>query len=222
MDWDPLHTVQHALWITGGQWAGKTTVCGILAERYGLTHYHYDYHAARGHEDRRQMAQLRRGEPVTGFDAEAHYVTATPAESAALALATFPERFGWVLDDLRALVSPLPVIVDGWGLRPELILPITGAPERILVMVPTDDFRRTQAGRLPRAGALGHPVSDPAKAQRTRIERDRLIAADVVATATRNGIRVLEVDGSSTADEVADVVSVHFAGFLPVPAGVRR
>ena len=86
MDWDPLRTFRQALWITGGQWAGKTTVCGILAERYGLTHCHYDFHASRGHDDRRRMAQVRRGEPVTEFDAEAHFVTATPEESAAMAL----------------------------------------------------------------------------------------------------------------------------------------
>src|SRR6266540_2772000 len=50
MRWDPFTTLQRALWIGGGQWAGKSTVAGILAEQYGLTHYHYDYHDARGHE----------------------------------------------------------------------------------------------------------------------------------------------------------------------------
>ena len=206
----------------GGQWAGKTSVCGILSERYGLTHYHYDFHSARGHEDRRKMAQLSRGEPITEFDPEAHYVTATPEESTAMAMATFPERFEWVLDDLRGLVTPLPVIADGWGLRPELILPITGAPERILVMVPTDGFRRQQAAIVPRAGALGHRVSDPEKAQRTRMERDRLIAADAVATARQHGIRVFEVDGSTDAEGVADQVAFHFSRFLPALARVRR
>ena len=44
MHWDRFTTLQRALWIGGGQWAGKSTVAGILAQRYGLTHYHYDYH----------------------------------------------------------------------------------------------------------------------------------------------------------------------------------
>jgi hypothetical protein len=51
--------------IGGGQWAGKSTVARILALRYGLTAYHYDYHDARGHEDRsiarRGSASSRRG-----------------------------------------------------------------------------------------------------------------------------------------------------------------
>jgi hypothetical protein len=51
--WDPFGTLRGALWIGGGQWAGKSTVARILARRYGITAYHYDYHDARGHDDRR-------------------------------------------------------------------------------------------------------------------------------------------------------------------------
>lgn len=51
--WDPLGTLRNALWIGGGQWAGKSSAARILALRYGLTAYHYDYHDARGHDDRR-------------------------------------------------------------------------------------------------------------------------------------------------------------------------
>ena len=42
-DWDPFGTIRNALWIGGGQWAGKSTVARLLARRYGLTAYHYDY-----------------------------------------------------------------------------------------------------------------------------------------------------------------------------------
>lgn len=210
MDWDPLRTLRTALWITGGQWAGKSTVCGILAGRYGLVHYAYDYHTARGHEDRRMMAQLRRGEAVTEFDAEAHFVAASPEESAATALASFAERFEWALDDIRALTTPRPVLADGWGLRPELIMKVTGDPGRVLVMVPTDEFRRLQEGRMERARMDPSRVSDPEKAQRTRLERDRLIAADAVVTARQRGIRVLEVDGTRNAEEIAELVAEHF------------
>jgi adenylylsulfate kinase-like enzyme len=34
---DPFGTLATALWITGGQWAGKSTVARILADRFGLT-----------------------------------------------------------------------------------------------------------------------------------------------------------------------------------------
>jgi hypothetical protein len=70
MQWDPRTTLQGALWIGGGQWTGKSTVSGILAEQNGLIHYHYDYHDARGHLDRRITRQLRRGQSPTEPDAE--------------------------------------------------------------------------------------------------------------------------------------------------------
>ncbi|MBE1492436.1 hypothetical protein [Plantactinospora soyae] len=215
MRWDPFSTLRRALWIGGGQWAGKSTVAGILAEEYGLTHYHYDYHDARGHHDRRLARRIRRGEAPTEPDPEAIWIEATPAEMVRKALAEFVERFEWVQDDLRALVSPRPILADGWGLRPELVASITESTDRMVVMVPTEEFRQHQLDRLPRAGDVGSRVSDPRLAQRNRIERDRLIAEDAVRNAGRLNIAVIEVDGTRDARSVADLVAARFAPFLP-------
>jgi thymidylate kinase len=215
MNWDPVSTLRNALWITGGQWAGKSTVAGILAERYGLTHYHYDYHTTRGHEDRQIAAQIRNGQPPTERDGEAMWIRPTPREMADAALKDFADRFAWVLDDLRGLVTPVPVIADGWGLRPDLVVSVTAAPERMVVLVPTDEFRQRQAAHVPRAARVSAEVSDPELAQRNRIERDRLLAEDCVRTARERGVRVIEVDGSRDAEAVADVLADHFGSFLP-------
>ena len=215
MHWDPFSTLRNALWIGGGQWAGKTTVGGILAERYGVTHYHYDYHDARGHNDRRLALRIHRGEPAAEPDWESVWIGQTPQQMADEALTGFADRFAWVLDDLRALVTPLPIVADGWGLRPELVASITDDLRRMVVLVPTDDWRLRQSVHLPRARAISHKVSDPALAQRNRLERDRLIAQDAVRAARDLGIHVIEVDGSGTPDSLADRVADHFAPFLP-------
>jgi 2-phosphoglycerate kinase len=215
MHWDPFATLQRALWIGGGQWAGKSTVAGILAERHGLTHYHYDYHDARGHLDRRAARQARRGETLVEPDAEHMWIRSTVEEAVEQALAIFVERMEYVEDDLRALVSPRPIIADGWGLRPELVAPLTSSPERMVVMVPTEDFRQRQLRQWQRAGALRHHVSDPELAQNNRIARDRLIAEDAVRNAERLGICVIEVDGSCDAQAMADQVGDRFRDFLP-------
>ena len=215
MNWDPVSTLRCALWITGGQWAGKSTVAGILAERYGLTHYHYDYHTTRGHEDRRIAAHVRAGAAPAERDAETMWIRHTPREMADAVLSDFADRFAWVLDDLRGLVTPLPIIADGWGLRPDLVVPITAAPERMVVMVPTEEFRQRQAAQLPRAARVSAEVSDPDLAQRNRIERDRLLAEDCVRTARELGVHVIEVDGSRDAEAMADVLADHFSSFLP-------
>jgi 2-phosphoglycerate kinase len=215
MHWDPFTTLQRALWIGGGQWAGKSTVAGILAERHGLTHYRYDYHDARSHLDRRVARQVRRGETPIEPDAESMWIRSTVEQAVDEALEIFVERFEYVQDDLRALVSPHPIIVDGWGLRPELVAPLTSSPQRMVVMVPTEDFRQRQLRQLQRAGASRPDVSDPELAQRNRIARDRLIAEEAVRNAERLNIRVLEVDGSRDAQSMADLVAEHFRDFLP-------
>lgn len=44
--------------------------------------------------------------------------------------------------------SPHPIIAEGWGLRPELVAGIGGAG-RMVVLVPTEKFRRHQMATLP-------------------------------------------------------------------------
>jgi len=213
--WDPFGTLHRALWIGGGQWAGKSTVARLLASRYGVTVYHYDYHDARGHNDRRIARRIGLGESVADPDPDDAWVRTTPEAMAGKVLADFPVRFEWALDDLRALVSGHPVLAEGWGLRPELVAPVIDSPRRMIVMVPTADFRAHQVRALPRAAALGQRVSDPARAQANRLARDRLVAEDAVRAARRLRIRVLEIDGSRGPAAVAEDIADHFRPYLP-------
>jgi hypothetical protein len=215
--WDPFGTLRNTLWIGGGQWAGKSTVARILALRCGLTAYHYDYHDARGHDDRRIARRVRLGEPPFGPESDETWVNTTPERMAADTLAGFPVRFEWALDDLRALVSGRPVIAEGWGLRPELVVPIIDSPRRMVVMVATEEFRRRQLRELSRAATVGHQVSDPLRAQRNRLARDRIVADEAAGSARRLGIRVIEIDGTHDADAIADIVADHFTPYLSPP-----
>lgn len=210
--WDPHGTLRQVLWIGGGQWAGKSTVARLLAARHGLTAYHYDFHDARAHNDRRIARRVALGEPEP--DPDSVWVTPTPEQMAADTLAGFPIRFEWALDDLRALFTPRPIIAEGWGLRPELVAPLVDSPRRMIVMVPTPEFRRHQLETLPRAATVSHKVSDPARAQHNRLARDVLVAEDAVRTARGLGIRVLDIDGTRNAETVTDVVADHFSAFL--------
>ena len=215
--WDPFGTLHGALWVGGGQWAGKSTVTRILARRYGLTVYHYDYHDARGHEDRRVAQRARNGEPLSGPDLEERWVNTTPERMAAETIAGFSRRFGWALDDLRGLVSGRPILAEGYGLRPELVAPLLDSPRRMAVMIPTESFRQHQLRTLPRAATLFTDVSDPARGHANRVARDRLLAEDAVSSARRLGIRIVEVDGTRDAEAVADELAAHFAPYLPPP-----
>jgi 2-phosphoglycerate kinase len=211
---DVFGTLGSALWIGGAQWAGKSTVTRVLAARYGLTAYHHDYPAIRSHLDRQAAARARAGFPYIEPTAP-DWMGSTPDALAQDCLTGFAERLEYVFDDLRALVSPRPVLAEGFGLRPEALVPACVEPGRMVVMVPTEEFRRYQARTLERARAVSAVVSDPALAQERRLERDRLLGEDAVRAARERGVRVLEVDGSLDAEAVADVVAGWFAAYLP-------
>ena len=150
-EWDPFGTLHAALWIGGAQWAGKSTVANIVATRYGLTAYHYDYHDARGHWDRRTARRARAGMPQVdppGPD----WAGSTPQELAEECRVIFAEQFDFVLDDLRALTSPHPVLAEGFGLRPQMFASLLDSPGQMMVLVPTEEFRQHQLRTLPRAG----------------------------------------------------------------------
>lgn len=212
--WDPHGSLRRMLWIGGAQWAGKTTVADLVARDHGLTAYHYDYHSSRGHRDRLIARRVARGEPVDDPTPDQVWVEQSPEAMAAATLAEFPIHFEWTLDDLRALFTGRPAIAEGWGLRPELIAPLIDSPWRMVVLVPTEEFRQHQLRTLSRASVLDIPVSDQARAQANRVARDRLIADDVVREARALGIRVIHVDGTRDAAEVAAEVAEQFSPYL--------
>ncbi|MEU8152097.1 hypothetical protein AB0B94_00355 [Micromonospora sp. NPDC048986] len=214
MDFDAIATARRALWIGGGQWAGKSTVAVNLAMRFGLTAYLYDRHDARGHDDRRMADRVRRGESPADPGPDATWVHTDPARMAAETLAGFSRRFEWVLDDLSALVTGRRVVAEGWGLRPELVAPLVESVRQMVVLVPTPGFRAHQISRLPRANAAIAGVSDPSLANRHRWERDELVAADAVVQAERLAVRVIRVDGSLDGERLTDLVADHFAAYL--------
>lgn len=214
-DADPFGTLRTALWIGGAQWAGKSTVARILAARYGLTAYHADFPAIHGHRDRQAAARARAtGAPFADLPVPA-WLASTPAELADECLATFAEHLPYVFDDLRALVSPHPILAEGWSLRPDALAPLLEDSTRMLVVLPTEEFREHQIRTLPRAGAVSAPTADPARAQKNRLERDRILADHARRSACEHGVRVLDVDGSRDAEAVADEVADHFAAHLP-------
>ncbi|MEV7329334.1 hypothetical protein [Micromonospora sp. NPDC093244] len=214
MEFDATATARRALWIGGGQWAGKSTVAVTLALRHGLTAYLYDRHDARGHDDRRIADRVRRGEPPAGPDPETTWVRTDPARMAADTVAAFPSRFTWVLDDLSALVAGRRVVAEGWGLRPELVAPVVDSVRQMVVLTPTAEFRAHQMARLPRASFAVPGLSDPERALRNRWARDELVTADAVAQAERLGVRVIRVDGTLDGDQLTDLVAEHFAAYL--------
>jgi hypothetical protein len=216
-----LAQLDTVLWVGGAQWAGKTTVARLLAARYPLVVYAYDYHDARSHAARAR-ANADRFPAYNAFlaalDADPDRVWSDPSPElmAERELAVFSERFQMVLEDLAALPEATAVLAEGWGLRPDLVAPHLATREQAIFLIPTESFRQSQLGALGRAKRLSiGGLREPARAQRNRVERDRLLADDVVARAGALGLPVLEVDGTQTELAVAGGVEKQFRPFLP-------
>ena len=209
------------LWIGGAQWSGKTSVAQLLSVRHGLIHYAYDYHDARSHADRSRANPQRyphRHAFLAALDRDPDevWVKPTAEEMAANALQSFAERFEMVLDDLLGLPQGVPVLAEGWGLRPDLIAPLLDTPARAVFLVPTEEFRQHQLRALPRAGQLGAAgVSDPERAQRNRVDRDRILAEEIIDTVRRLGLHVIMVDGTQGIAGLVELVEAHFRPYLP-------
>jgi hypothetical protein len=210
------------LWLVGAQWTGKTTVAILLSARYPLLRYAYDYHDARAHSDRtranperypRRHAWIAADE---AGDRDANWVRPEPHEMAETTRHTFAERFSMVLEDLAAMPTGATILAEGWGLRPEFVAPLIESPRQAIFLVPTESFRQQQLATIPRARTFPIPgVSDPERAQRNRVERDRLLAEEVVEQAERLGLRVVHVDGQIGADGMVSLVEEHFKSYLP-------
>jgi hypothetical protein len=213
--------LSRVLWIGGAQWAGKTSVMQFLAVRYPLLCYAYDYHDARSHAERSLAHPERypaRQRFMTALDRDPDdvWVRPSPEEMAADTMASFAERFEMVIEDLLAMPAGPPILAEGWGLRPDDLAPLLDSPDKAIFLVPTEEFRQHQIRTLPRAGQLGGArLSDPDRAQRNRVARDRLLAEDVAESARRHGLTVVMVDGSQGVDGLVGIVEQQFRPFLP-------
>ena len=155
-----------------------------------------------------RFSQSLRGDP------NGVWVDPSAEEMADRALRIFAERFEMVLEDLASVDAP--VLAEGWGLRPELLAPCLQVSEQAVFLVPTESFRKHQLVTLERSKRLGIPgLSDPERAQRNRIERDRILALNVVEEANRLALPVIHVDGTESESVVAERVEKQFRPFLP-------
>jgi hypothetical protein len=107
------------LWIGGAQWCGKTSVSRILADRYGLQPYEYDYYDSRGHSERAaRRPDLYPAKHRGGLRSlDEAWVLRTPEQMAAEDQAIFDDRFRMTIDDLSRLPPDPPVVAQLTGDR---------------------------------------------------------------------------------------------------------
>jgi hypothetical protein len=128
------------------------------------------------------------------------------------------EGFGLIVEDLLGLPPGPGVIAEGFRLLPGLVRPLLpglvrpllAEPGHAVWLCPTPRLRLAAFGRRGSLWDIEGKTSDPGRALRNLLERDRLFTGRIRAEACDLGLRVIEVDITMTVDELAGRVSAAF------------
>ncbi len=202
--------LRHVYWVGGGSGAGKSTVAHRIAARHNLQVYATD-DAMADHARRssREDCPLLHG--FVGMDTDERWVSRTPKTM----LETFHwfrgEGFNFIVEDLLRLPRKQGVVAEGFRLLPRLVKPLLDTPARAVWLLPAPDFRRSVfESRGGAAWGFLAKTSDPERALRNLLERDRMFTDILREETARLDLRAVEVDATTTEDDIAGRVADVF------------
>jgi adenylate kinase family enzyme len=195
----PVLTLGQVLWIGGSTCAGKSTIADRIASRRGLSVYHVDEHEQE-HAERATAAGLPGYERWLAMTLTERWALSSVDELVADTLAMSEERLPMILDDVA---GRNPVIVEGFQVYPWLVGPLLSSPRQAIWLVCTPAFRRATHFERLHAWVTPNRTDAPERAQANRLERDDQIGDEIARRARELGLRVIEVDGSRSLDDIA-------------------
>jgi hypothetical protein len=196
-----------AFWLGGGSGSGKTTAARSAALRLDLRFYPLD-----GHNYVHARRAASGGYPLTLAVSRQSAADMWNQDAGTLAdsfAAVSAERIQMACADLRALDPGPTVVVEGPQLFPNLVGPLMRTPLHGLWLLPTAEFG--YRGVVERGGGR------PEATGRRRLERDVLLTQMHRQQATELGLPVLDVNGSLSLAEMADLVADRVTS---VPGGI--
>jgi 2-phosphoglycerate kinase len=197
---------QHVYWIGGGSAAGKSTIAHRIAAEQGLSVYATDDLMA-DHARRSSREDCPLLHKFMDMDMNERWVNRSPKTM----LDTFHwfqgEGFDFVIQDLLRLSLVAGVIVEGFRLLPHLVKPLLSVPGHAVWLLPTPDFRRAVVeSRGGSAWGFLARTSEPERALRNLLERDRMFTDNLHAETARLGLHSIEVDMATTEDDLANQI----------------
>lgn len=198
----------HVFWLGGSPCAGKSTISGILAGRFGLDVYHLD----ETFEVRAQSLDPALHPALTRWrDSTWEQRWMQPVERLVReAVACYGEDFNLILTDLRSMPERRPLLVEGTALLPRPVSGVLAERRRAIWVVPTADFQRQHYSEREWVGGVVAQCDNPAAAFDNWMARDAEFARWVAAEVNALGLELLRVDGTRTAEENAAAVASHF------------
>ena len=203
--------LQPVYWIGGGSGAGKSTIARHIAARHGLAVYSTDNvmaeHARRSSPEDGPLLH-----EFMGMDMDQRWLNRSPKTM----LETFHwfrgEGFDLIVEDVLRLSHDHGVIVEGFRLLPQLVKPLLSQSNRAVWLLPTSEFRQAVIeSRGGSAWGFLARTSDPPRALRNLLERDRMFTDVLREETARLGLPTVEVDTTMTEDELVNRVTDVFA-----------
>jgi hypothetical protein len=128
-------------------------------------------------------------------------------------LKSFPLRFPLLIEDILALPSDKPIIVEGFGLLPELVHPLLFSHHQAIWFIPTEKFKWESMARRGKP-SFAEKTSDPEKARFNLFKRDMLLADLYREQVAEYGYVLHEIDGTRSVEEMTNITNTHFANYL--------
>ena len=200
------------LWIGGATDAGKTTLARGLADALRCEVYEYDRTDVAHHEAlAAEHADIR---AFIDASLDARWVEPTPEELYRRSMRSFRLRWPLALRELAGLATQrAPVIVEGFGLLPDLVRPLMNDPRQGLWLVPSDDFKRGSWRRRGKPSWAGQ-VADPDTGAANLWARDQLIAEEVARQTRAFGLTLIVNDGALFPSQLVELAAGQFAPFV--------
>ena len=194
-------------WIGGGSAAGKSTIASRIAAQHGLSVYSTDDVMA-DHARRSSREECPLLHEFMAMDMDERWVNRSPKTM----LDTFHwfrgEGFNLIIEDVP---SETGVIVEGFRLLPHLVKPLLSASNHAVWLLPTPEFRQAVIdNRGGSAWGFLAKTTDPERALRNLLERDRMFTDILHEETSRLGLTAIEVDTTTTEDDLASQVTGMF------------
>jgi 2-phosphoglycerate kinase len=197
--------LRHVYWVGGGSGAGKSTIARRLAARHGLRLYATD-DVMTDHARRSTSADSPFLSEFAAMDMDERWVS-RPPEVMLEAFHWFRgEGFDLIVDDLLRLPVQPGVLAEGFRLLPRLVKPLLAVPDHAVWLVPTPAFRRAAFESRGSLWEIARKTSDPGRALRNLLDRDRMFTERLSGEAESLGLRVIELDTTMTEDDLAERV----------------
>jgi 2-phosphoglycerate kinase len=202
--------LKHVYWIGGGSGAGKSTIARRVAAQHGLHVYPTD-DVMTDHARRSSREDCPSLHDFMAMDMDERWVN----RSAKTMLDTFHwfrgEGFNLIIEDVLRLPREPGVVVEGFRLLPRLVKPLLSVPSRAVWLLPTPEFRHAVVqSRGGSAWRFLAKTTDPERAMRNLLERDRMFTDLLRDETARLGLCAIEVETTTSEDELAKRVTDVF------------